>query len=103
MAFIRGIGPSRMTADLPSALRPVTTRRCSRCGMERPFRHRSPRLPGGKTLATKQIGKVKAGNRVLTLAVPGNVARGKASLRFELKDAAGNTFSGKRGIRVVAK
>jgi hypothetical protein len=28
---------------------------------------------------------------------------GKASLRFELKDAAGNTFSGKRGIRVVAK
>lgn len=58
---------------------------------------------GGKTLATKQIGKVKAGNRVLTLAVPGNVARGKASLRFELKDAAGNTFSGKRGIRVVAK
>jgi hypothetical protein len=57
----------------------------------------------GKTLATKQIAKVKPGNRVLILTVPGNVASGKASLRFELKDAVGNTFSGKRRIRIPGK
>jgi hypothetical protein len=57
----------------------------------------------GKTLATKRIARVKPGNRVLTLTIPGNVAKGKASLRFELEDAAGNKVAGKRGIRVPRK
>ncbi len=58
---------------------------------------------GDKTLATKTIQKVKEGDRVLNLLVPGNVAKGKAKLTFELTDAAGNIFSATRNVKVPKK
>jgi hypothetical protein len=58
---------------------------------------------GGKTVVKKTIANVSAGDRVLTILVPKRMAKGKASLRFALTDAAGNTFVGKRGIRIPAK
>jgi hypothetical protein len=54
----------------------------------------------GATLATKQFARVKAGERVLTLRVPAGTARGRAMLRFELRDQDGNTVTGQRGVRI---
>ena len=60
-------------------------------------------IRGDQTLVTKQFGKVKEGDRVLTLVVPGSVEKGKATLQFELKDAAGNTMSAKRPVKIPGK
>lgn len=60
-------------------------------------------MRGSKTLATKVIEKVKEGDRVVTLLIPGSVAKGKAKLAFELTDAAGNTFSATRNVKVPKK
>jgi hypothetical protein len=56
----------------------------------------------GKALASKTIGNVKAGDRVLTLVVGNAIAKGKASLRLELKDSAGNTLAAKRSVKIPA-
>lgn len=58
---------------------------------------------GDTTLATKEIQRVKEGDRVLALPVPGNVSKGKAKLTFELTDAAGNTFSATRNVKIPKK
>lgn len=58
---------------------------------------------GGQTLASKTIGNVKEGSRVLTLVVPNAVAKGKASLQLELKDAVGNKLSVKRTVKIPGK
>jgi sugar lactone lactonase YvrE len=54
----------------------------------------------GTTLATKRFASVKEGARVLTVRIPAGTAGGRASLRFELADEAGNTMSGRRGVRI---
>jgi hypothetical protein len=60
-------------------------------------------LRKGKTLATKQIATVRAGNPVLTLLVPVAVGKGKATLRLQLTNPAGDTFSARRGVSIPAK
>ena len=40
------------------------------------------------------------GDRVLTLVVPQRVARGPATLRISLRDAAGNTLAATRAVRL---
>jgi hypothetical protein len=57
----------------------------------------------GSKLATKRFASVRDGERVLTLIVPAGVAGGRARLRFVLTDAAGNTLSGRRSVRIQAR
>jgi hypothetical protein len=59
-------------------------------------------LRGKKTLLTKQLTTIRPGNRLLTLRIPKGVGKGKATLVFKLKDPAGNTFSGRRSIKIAA-
>jgi Divergent InlB B-repeat domain len=54
----------------------------------------------GTTLATKQFARVREGERLLTLRVPAGTAKGRATLRFVLKDQEGNTITGQRGVRI---
>ena len=56
----------------------------------------------GKTLAFIQIGKVRVGNRLLLLLVPAKAAKGRATLQFDLKDAAGNTLHATRSVKIAA-
>lgn len=44
----------------------------------------------GKTLAAKRVLGLRAGRRVVALALPKRVAKGRARLMVELRDAAGN-------------
>ena len=53
-----------------------------------------------RTLATKRLARVREGERVLTLAVAGRIAKGPATLRIVLADAAGNAMSSSRSVRV---
>jgi sugar lactone lactonase YvrE len=54
----------------------------------------------GGTLATKQFGAVKPGERVLMLRVPAGTAKGRATLRFQLTDTEGSTMAGQRRVRI---
>ena len=54
----------------------------------------------GKTLARKRFASVKPGRRTLTLAVPPRVGARSAALRYELEDAAGNTLSARRSVKI---
>ena len=49
-------------------------------------------VQGGKTIKTKRVGTVRAGDQVVTLVVPGSARRGKARLTILLEDRAGNRF-----------
>jgi hypothetical protein len=55
-----------------------------------------------KTLLTKQLTRVRPGNRLLTLRIPKGIGKGKATLVFKFKDPVGNTFSGSRAIKIAA-
>jgi sugar lactone lactonase YvrE len=54
----------------------------------------------GKTLASKRFAAVKPGSRVLTLGVPRRVTKGRATVRVELSDAAGNARAFRRGVAI---
>jgi hypothetical protein len=54
----------------------------------------------GKTLASKRFAAVRTGARVLTLVVPPRVKAGRASVRYELEDAAGNALSSRRSVKI---
>jgi hypothetical protein len=56
----------------------------------------------GKVLASRHLGKFKAGHRVVNLAVGDKVKRGKASLSIKLEDAAGNELAFVRRVRLPA-
>ena len=55
-----------------------------------------------KTLASKRFPAVRPGSRVLTLPVPRRVTKGRATVRVELSDAAGNARVLKRGVAIPA-
>jgi hypothetical protein len=54
----------------------------------------------GKPLANSSIPGIRAGNRVLTVPIPGSVARGEATLTITLTDGAGNHHAWTRAINV---
>jgi hypothetical protein len=56
---------------------------------------------GKKTLLTKQLTRIRPGNRLLTLVIPKRVGKGKATLVFKLTDPAGNTLSGRRAVKIA--
>ena len=54
----------------------------------------------GKTLASRRFATVRPGTRVLTLVVPARVKAGRAGVRYELEDAAGNALSARRSVKI---
>lgn len=57
-------------------------------------------LRGGKQLASKSFARVRDGERVLILLVPPRVKPGRAALRIELADEAGNKRAATRAIQI---
>lgn len=57
-------------------------------------------VQGGKTIKTKRVRTVRAGDQVVTLVVPGSARRGKARLTILLEDRAGNETTLTRSIRL---
>lgn len=57
-------------------------------------------VQGGKTIKTKRVRTVRAGDQVVTLVVPGSARRGKARLTILLEDRAGNEKTLARSVRL---
>ena len=53
-----------------------------------------------RPLATKRFTRVREGERVLTLVVGPRIAKGPATLRIVLADAAGNAMNSSRSVRL---